>query len=186
MITRIKQDYHNWLCNLVCTTKHLSFNKLMDFLHNTPFVYYMPMDDNRASDGTDLRYRFGEALNIPQPIVAMELDDEQCSMLEMLVALAVRCETQIMFDETKGDRTSYWFWIMMANLGIDQMNDEQFNPSRVGQAMNRLIERNYYPDGKYGLFHVRNFDGDMRSMEIWYQMCAFLNSYVRTREENYG
>ena len=64
-IDDINNDYFEWLYNLVCDGLYAgrnSYRKLLMFLHNTEFTWTIPMDENRASDGIDLRYRFSVSL----------------------------------------------------------------------------------------------------------------------------
>lgn len=48
-------------------------------------------------------------------------------MLEMMIALAIRCEETIMDDPRYGNRTKQWFWNMMKSLGLSYMNDDCFD-----------------------------------------------------------
>lgn len=163
----LREDYFARLCALVKDEERddgCSFRKLLAYLHNTEFTYSIPKDQNRAEDGVDLRHRFGYESNDP------------CSVLEMMVALAIRCEETIMDDTKFGDRTSQWFWGMIANLGLNGMVDARFDRPYVRDAVSRFLNREYDRDGRGGLFRVRNCDRDMRKVEIWYQLCWYLDS----------
>ena len=53
--------YFEWMYQLVDGegySEGLSYRKLFKHLHETEFIFSVPMDANRADDGTDLRYRF--------------------------------------------------------------------------------------------------------------------------------
>jgi hypothetical protein len=93
----------------------------------------------------------------------------------MLVALALRCEENIMDDPDMGNRTGQWFWIMISNLGLGAMRDSRFNERRAEVVIDRLLSRDYEPDGEGGLFTVKGCKHDMRTVEIWHQMCWYLN-----------
>src|SRR5574344_1495256 len=100
-------DYFGWMCQLVCNEKHPrgpSYRKLLSHLHMTPFVYAIEMDGNRAEDGVGLRYRFGYEQHYDDRLISAYLDNRPCSVLEMMVALAVRCEDHIMGDSEMGNR----------------------------------------------------------------------------------
>ena len=45
----------------------------------------------------------------------------------------------------------------------------------VTQVFNKLLDRTYDWDGVGSLFPVRDSVNDMREIEIWYQMMAYLN-----------
>ena len=176
---RISNDYFEWIYNLVCGERFsdkLSYKKLLMHLHNTDFIYLIPKDGNRAQDGIDLRYRFAyEYTDIEDADSYLK---GPCSVLEMMVALAVRCEETIMDDPTKGDRTGQWFWNMIVSLGFGGMSDDRYDRFFVDKTLDRFLSRKYEPNGKGGLFTIRNPKRDMRRIEIWYQLCDYLNSIV--------
>ena len=96
----------------------------------------------------------------------------------MMVALAIRCEENIMDDPSYGNRTGQWFWGMIVNLGLGFMTDSRFDEKFVDDVIFRFLNREYEPDGKGGLFTVRNCKYDLRTVEIWYQMCWYLDTFV--------
>jgi hypothetical protein len=101
-----------------------------------------------------------------------------CSILEMMVALAIRCEEEIMYDPDIGDRTAQWFWCMIANLGLGGITDDVYDRAYVDDILIRLLYREYEPDGRGGLFRIRNCEYDLREVEIWCQMLWYLNTIV--------
>lgn len=135
----------------------------------------MMRDRNRAEDGVSLRYRFAAYYNIDE-MDAMNALDEPCSILEMMIALAIRCEENIMDDPHVGNRTSQWFWGMIVSLGLGSMTDIRFDRSAVDIIIGRFLEREYEPNGKGGLFTIRHCERDLRDVEIWYQLCWYLDS----------
>lgn len=172
-------QYFNWMYHLVINRySKLSYRKLFVRLHSTEFIYSIPMDDNRAEDGVELRYRFGREQQYSDTTIASLLDTGPCSILEMMIALSIRCEEHIMDDPDIGNRTGQWFWHMIINLGLDSMDDTKFDREYVDFVLKRLIERRYERDGKGGLFIVSNSRRDMRSVDIWYQMCWYLDEIV--------
>lgn len=174
-------EYFEWMYGLVFDNeycKRLSYRKLLYFLHDVDFMYTNPMDSNRESDGINLRYRFGEACGHEASIVAAYLDDRPCTVLEMMIALAIRCESQIMDDPIEGNRTGEWFWNMVVSLGLGSMSDGRFNALTVAHIIDNFLRRNYKRNGKGGLFTVEHCPQDMRTAEIWYQMCWYLDEYL--------
>lgn len=178
---KINDDYINWMYSIVADKKiqrRSSYLKLLKHLHTIDFSYSMTMDGNRAADGENLRYRFGDEAGLEPPIVTTFLDDKPCSVLEMMVALAIRCEEHIMGDHDIGDRTGLWFWGMIENLGLFSMTDTAFNKRRVDEIIDIFLNREYEPDGKGGLFTVKNHREDLRDIEIWYQLMWYLNEIM--------
>lgn len=174
----LNDEYFEWMCKLVRDTKltrRLSYRKLLKYLYDREFEYTIELDGNRAEDGTDLRYRFSYDYKRIGPTVIGYLDDGPCSILEMMVALAIRCEEHIMDDPEIGDRTGHWFWGMIENLGLKSMDDRNFNERYVEGVVDRFLNREYEDDGKGGLFTVKHCDLDLRTVDIWYQMCWYLN-----------
>lgn len=174
--TTIADDYFEWMYNLVCGDKFAkrnSYRKLLSYLHEIEFYYIIPRDVNRAQDGVDLRYRFAyDILDNPKE----ELGG-RCSVFEMMVGLAIRCES-FMDDTEYGDRTGQWFWGMINSLGLGHMIDSKFDKDEVDYVIDRFLRREYEPDGKGGLFTVRHCDDDLRDLEIWIQLCYYLDSIV--------
>ena len=173
---RINDEYFEWLCELIDSkrfSKRVSYRKLLMHLHNIEFTWDIPKDYNRADDGIKLRRRFALARNDPELSTYIP---GPCSVLEMMVALAIRCEETIMDDALMGNRTGQWFWGMVTNLGLSAMKDSQFDRDFVDDVIARLLNREYEPDGKGGLFTVRHCSHDMRTVEIWCQLSWYLGS----------
>lgn len=138
-------------------------------LYTTEFVWLVPNDDNRAGDGTELRYEFMD----DHQIVEVDPDwlNEPCSFLEMMIGLARRMAFQV--DGHQRD----WFWHLMGNLDLQRCSDAYFNDTLAGvvsETVDRVIWRNYYFNGHGGLFPLDHPDRDQRKVEIWFQMQAYL------------
>ena len=177
----VLNEYFDWMYQLVSDKQYIgdrSYRKLLSKLYNIPFTYTIDMDGNRAADGIDLRYRFGYERNYEDYIIASFLDDKPCSVLEMIVALALRCET-IMEDPDYGDRTGEWFWGMIESLGLESMDDTSFNRDYVDDVIDIFLSRDYGRDGRGGLFTIKHPKRDLRTVEIWYQMNWYLDSILK-------
>lgn len=178
MTKKLEKEYFEWMYQLVFGTDKSagnSYRKLLRLLYTKPFIYAIDMDGNRAEDGVDLRYRFGYEESYGGAVIASYLDNRDCSVLEMMVALAFRCEEQIMDNPEAGNRLGYWFQSMLCSLGLDSMRDDLFDEEYVETVINIFLERRYEPNGKGGLFHLRHKRKDLRTVEIWNQMCWFLD-----------
>lgn len=178
MTIEMMERYFNWLYELVCgkwEPRNLSFRKLLEFLFRARFYPSCEMDMSRAVDGTDLRYRFAKENDIFFSEIHNEMDTIPCSMLEMMVALALRCEEHIMEDAEAGNRIGQWFWNMVVSLGLAAMDDTRFDENRAAFVLERFNRRDYKPNGAGGLFTVSYPTEDMRTLDIWYQMMAYLN-----------
>ena len=171
-------EYFEWLFAAVNGDqrhRRSPYRKLITLLHQTDFSWTIPMDANRAADGKELRHRFSQDIGV---LSAYQCLDGPCSVLEMMVALSIRCENNIMSNPDVGDRTALWFWGMVKNLGLDKFTDAKFDRVYCINSLNRFLSREYDADGRYGLFPVPGCSYDLRTVEIWYQMCWFLNTIV--------
>lgn len=163
----MRDEYFEWLYYKMCNKDEpITFKKLFTALDNTIFRYSIAGDENRALDGIDLRRKFGKDLNYYGP----------CSVLEVMIALAIRCETTIMDNPAYGDRTRQWFWGMIKSLGLGSMSDMTFDEEYVEDTIERFLNREYEPNGKGGLFTIRHSKDDLRDVEIWYQLCWYLDT----------
>lgn len=132
-------------------------------------------------DGLDLRYEF---LSQHPPLRAdrdwLELD---CSMLEMLIALAIRADFETDTGAIAGG-VEGWFWKFMDNVRLSQYIDALINAKSLGvidRTLETINNRTYKPNGRGGLFPLRKPQKDQREVELWYQLSAYLleNNYVR-------
>lgn len=167
--------YFKWLCNIVCDNMclgNVSYEKLLRTLYDIEFTYLIPKDENRYKDGIDMRYRYYYRTK--------DISNEHgpCNVLEMMLALAIGCEEDIMDDPEMGDRTSQWFWEMVTNLGLGGMSDDMFDERYVRDVIQKFLDRKYERDGTGGLFRVRNCKKDLRKVEIWHQLCWYLDTIV--------
>lgn len=178
----IRDEYFEWLFDIVCEDRFsndISFRKLLTHLHRTEFQYSIANDQNRAEDGISLRYRFAllTGREAEAGYVCNSLDGP-CSILEMMIALAIRCEETITDDPRFGDRTGQWFWGMIVNLDLGRMTDDRYNAEYVDDVLYRFIKRKYDYDGKGGLFTIRHCDRDMTKTAIWFQLQRYLDGLV--------
>lgn len=148
-------------------------------LHSTPFNVYIVRDENRASDGRNLRGRFAFGTSYQDYSV---LDQKPCSMLEMMVALCERFDEDNVRTDESGNRMKLWFWEMLQNTGLDFFDDSMsywYSDEGVGtdEIMSEIIEkvnrREYSDDGSGGFFPLKEPKNDQRLVEIWLQMQAY-------------
>lgn len=170
-------EYFEWLCDFIYDRKHSKCRRLLNHLFDREFDYIITNDGDRAEDGISLRYRFGHERDIDQRMIASFLDDKPCTIFEMMVALAIRCEDGIMCNPDIGDRTSQWFWSMVHSLGLSVMSDRNFDVDEVDYVLDIFLNRDYQPNGQGGLFTVQRPKRDLRSVEIWYQMHWYLDEF---------
>lgn len=177
----LKDEYFEWMCALISSPGCPNINRycrLLNYLNSKEFIYILEMDGNRYADGIDLRYRFGHEMGYTSNNIALYLDDHKCTIFEMMVALSNRFEEETMSDPDYGDRTGLWFWTMVRSLGLDYMDDRNFNKTVADRIISGFINREYGRDGRGGLFTVPNCEHDLREVDIWYQMVYYLNTII--------
>lgn len=162
----IENSYFNWLCAKVLESNTRDYETLMEILFKTEFVWVVPADAHRLSDGLELRQNFLTEIQSR----SRKLNAIPCSILEVLISFANRAEFQT--EVSSRD----WFWQFLANLKLDHL-------TTVSEAEIPLIEdvlytftwRIYEPNGYGGLFPIEQTENDQREIEIWYQFCEYLN-----------
>lgn len=166
-------EYFDWLVGFVVRddTDRRAYGDLFLTMFHTDYIWIVDNDDNRFNDGLDLRKQFMEDHYVDR---TLWFEFTPCTMLEMIIGLAIRWEDDIMFDDFYGDRTPEWFWIMMKNSGLDRFDQGHFDEKKVVSILEKIKNRTYKPDGTGGLFVVHDTKTDLRDVELWYQMNWFI------------
>lgn len=168
----IDDRYLEWLYSKIAVVRNgnprRSWWSLARRLYMSPFTWFVPNDDNRVADGIELRYEFAEAYGEKLPREWRNLD---CSMLEMLIALARRA------SYNSHGSAAEWFWKMMENVELNHYTDDVYEISieeTIDEVVARINQRTYGPTGHGGLFPLRHAEHDQREIEIAYQLHAYL------------
>lgn len=174
----ISDLYFEWLLDKVCDDcQRDDYDELLHVLYSEEFTWSIERDENRASDGFGLREDFRDDYPRFSYSQINRALPRYCSILEMMIALAVRCEDTIMCNPEMGDRTGLWFWTMIDNLGLDEMTSRNFDEGIVLDKLGVFLDRKYRKDGSNGaLFCVPNSPNNFKTAEIWYQMNWYLDT----------
>ena len=170
----ILNDYFDWLYFLVVPNPSRNqFRKLLTMLHSMEFRYYVDYDENRASDGENLRWYYVDdggndaILKWKQP----------CTVLEMIISLAMHMDDIV--GDTEGELDiKHWFWVMIDNLHLGWMTDDQYEKAYVYGRVSMFLNRDYEPDGEGNIIYIPGCKEDLRDVEIWWQMCWYLDSIL--------
>ena len=163
MTNDILMEYKNWVMGIVMDKEHQFYYELLDKLFHTEFTWFVKGDENRAADGVHLRTIFCDLNKLEGDIF-----DEPCNVLEMMVALSVRCSEDILWDG-ENNWTPYLFWTMIDNLGLLDMVDGVFDEAYVNERIGIFLSRNYGENGDGSLFILSHFPKNFKRLEIWYQ-----------------
>ena len=153
----------------------------MTILFDRKYDCFVENDDNRLENGLYLRYTFEEETGYPISEYKEVGLNIPCSVLEMLVGLAMSIETDIMYDPDLGDRTAYWFWMMITNLGLEKATDEEiglnlrFGIAYIDHILDTWLDRTFEYNGTGSPFPLKYPLEDQRKVEIWYQAMAYLD-----------
>jgi hypothetical protein len=172
----ITDSYFHWLYDNVFKVydgkSPLSYAILCYTLHQTKFDDSCPNDDNRARDGLELRDEFISSLKEIEVEDYTELQSlGGCSIFEMLIALARRCDYIVEYGQAA------WFKIFLENLDLWKYNDADITPRssvKVSEIINKFNHRQYTRNGRGGVFPLRRAKKDQRALELWYQMSAYM------------
>jgi len=166
--------YFEWLYSQVGSVTNRNLAKtywtLLRLLHQKEFTWSnVVMDENRAHDGRDLRLEFLRSTGTELGKDDTHWMDYGCSMLELLIALSRK-----LAFEGEGE-ASAWFWELVGNLGLDECTDANPPDAKiVNLILDKVVERDYSPNGAGGLFPLENANEDQTHIELWYQANAYL------------
>jgi hypothetical protein len=178
--TNLRESYLNWLINIIMPDED-GYKKLITALFETDYCPYFEEDKNRYEDGMSLRYEFFITNEIDEHTAYVEFGNPPCTMLEMMIALAKR------MCDVIGETPTVWFKQMLSSLQILYMNDDNlFNKTTFDNVMYTFMTNSYEPNGQGGLFTLEHYMGDIRHIEIWYQMNAFVNEITNQADEYYN
>lgn len=168
-MSNINLEYFDWLCDkIIQNSEQKSNEKLLKFLFKREYIWVISMDENRAGDGIWLRRQFSLEKNYTEK----PLSGEPCNVLEMLVALSIRIEDDVMYDWEMGDRTGDWFWIMVRNMGL-------LRSVLWDKCIEKFMHRTYKNGGLGCPFYMKNMDEKefekFKNEEIWNQFLDYLS-----------
>ena len=175
----MNEAYFCWLIRLIGDDYiATNYQKLLNKLYTTEYVWELVYDKNRAADGLYLRKLFDTEMG-NTGIIQPKMSDipAPCSVLEMLIALARSAENNIMHDPDYGDRSPIWFWEMLENLGLDVYDDYNYFESEVDKIIDNFLHRRYGKNGVGGAFPVTKPAQNMRQKDLWWQMNAYLEEH---------
>ena len=168
----LEQRYYEWL-----VTQHIigweSYSILLRALYETPFRVLMLMDENRVGDGLGLRSRFSYYNGLNNDERALLRNCRPCSVLEIMISLALRFEEEYMTQYACDDPIGAWFWPMINSLGFANYDDCHFDRFGYSNIIENFLNRTYSPDGRGSMFYIPGTTTDMRQIEIWQQMMMF-------------
>lgn len=170
-----EEQYITWLYSKVGlgTREYGCFWRVIRRLFAIPFPVIVNRDINRVTDAEHLRMDFVHEYHID--VRRSDFTQRRVSVLEVLVAFALRIQSDIMWDPDDEDRAPLWFWSMIENVGVDlrKYQDGYFNAEcmvNLDEMIEKAIYRDYQKTGMGGFFPLKNPKKDQKKVELWYQM----------------
>lgn len=153
----MRERYFHWLLKFIGNgfCRKNSYFELLEYLFNTEFCWSIPMDENRAADGIELRRRFVMDCD-EDPEASYLYLSGPASVLEVLIALSIRME-YIARGSIDLSKSSQWFWGMIKSLSIFDCYDGCFDADKVTYFLDGWFdarsEISIFPDGEGELWH---------------------------------
>ena len=165
-MTRVDYNYYIWLTDQVHIPNGKTYMGLFERMHNMEFFWTVHHDDNRVQDAIDLRGEFLEETG------GGELALGGATCLEILVSLS----RKISFMASGNGHSRQWAWTLLKNLRLYKFSDPltQVKTERIDDILNKLVWRDYAPNGRGGFFPLQNPEADQTQVEIWHQMNAYV------------
>ena len=129
------------------------------------------MDENRANDGTMLRYYYEEETG-----TKLTDDRSRCSVLEMMVGFSERIDG--IMGEPGEDHRDWWFHEMLRNLDLEKEHDRAFDLAETTTTIKNFMRRNIQWNGTGGIFPLNNAHEDQRELSLWDQMSCYMNEHM--------
>ncbi|MGL4451398.1 MAG: hypothetical protein ACRCTZ_09430 [Sarcina sp.] len=134
------------------------------------YKYFVDFDRNRSKDGIAMRRYFADETGYEDILYW----NSSCSVLEMLVGLSVQMRdmTEDGSDDFSAGR---WFWEMMDNLELSHLTNNKYDEEYIHEVIHKFMYRKYEGNGrKHNIFVMEDIKDDLTQVELWYQMCWYL------------
>lgn len=177
-------EYSKWLTKQIgdSTYKNKSYSILFKILFNIYFTPILELDKNRTSDIVSLlREPYINTINRKQLFTDKDVNSflsETPRFLELIISLGMRIDSDFLREINGVDNSRIYFWMILKNLELLQYDDDSFkeeNVLKIIDILTKVNTRTYTFNGKGGLFPLEYTEIDQRNVQIWDQMCTFVN-----------
>lgn len=169
--------YFQWLIDPIPDSDRYSM--LLFTLLSKDYYYSpdIPIDGCRGNDGLDLRRHYIEHTGL-SGVHKLYFYERPCSVLEWLLAMARRCEDQVMFNAYEGDRTMLWFWSMIDNMGLSKYDDSVWTfqiRAMISAKLDDILARRFPEDGAGSPFPLKETNVNIQKCDWWKALNLWLN-----------
>ena len=172
--------YFDWLTEMIDFDDKVNlYEHLLEHLFNTDFVWLetIPLDENRAVDGLELRQNYCKLLDQGTANMLMNLlSNKRCSLLEMMIAFADRLTQLVTLERYE------FFWMFIDNLGLGWATEYDYDMDVVNDILHDFMYGTVHgrePKGKENppvLFPCREVYNNM-NYDLFMQANMYLKSY---------
>lgn len=171
--------YFEYLLSIIGENGRSNYFMLLDILYRTDFRWSIPNDDNRMSDGIELRYNYQASEDLGMDQIG-ELMLIPCSVIEVVIGLAIRMD-DIMRDPERS-HVDRWFWELIGNLGLLDFTDDAYEKGvwsleDVLKILDIFMDRTYDELGRGGLFPRKVCYKNQKVTELSSQMNGYLMEF---------
>lgn len=164
------EEYFFYLLRIVKAKKE-QYSELLKTLHMEDYIWEVPEDRRRAMDGLSLREDFlADFCGLIDEEELISFQNFPCSVLEMLVALAIRVDEEYLSD-LKEPHPEKIFWEMIDNLGLKKYENRAFLREKVKNVISHFLKKSrktVFPCQK-------KWPKGYEKWEIWAQMTHYLS-----------
>jgi hypothetical protein len=172
----LTMDYFNFLCKITGTTAPIN-EQFHWSLFAKDFTWTLPEDAARAAAGKKLRDAFIKRYLKADDDILSVLDGP-CSILEMLIGLAVEIEAFTISEKNhdyEGRYVKATFNELINNLRLNRLAKDEAGHILNDTLLNSWLERTYSRYGDGGLFPIKWKNcPDQRIRPIWDQALSYL------------
>ena len=198
-VIKVKDSYFNYLLSLISSDEidaRQDYYNLCTLLFDTEYTVLNPMDNNRANDASTLRERWLDNIRVKDERLKQEYANDvvvtPISVLEVLIALCVKVEDQILANPDVDYIAAKLFWELMDNLvkygtfgtaykkASDILTDEKwctFTEDAMKASIKKVVTRTYHEDGRGGLFPIDKCKTNQRKMHLWANCMYYISTY---------
>lgn len=136
-------------------------------------------EENTISRALSLRTDYAWEHNLELPDQLNEYIP-QCTFFELIYSVAVTIELDFLSNPDYGDRTQFWFNVILKNLGLNDTSTDNIPEiqEKVNKASETVNNRTYDAQGRGGMLTLPKYKKDLRRECIWNQICAFATQFI--------
>ena len=158
----MSDGYFAWLTSRI-SPYATGYILLANVLHHIEYYSLMMLDENRAKDAIRMREEYISEFG-------GSADDSPPSVLEVMVAMAIRINDEIMYDNREPNRTGVWFKDMLDNLGLSAFDDISWTIDSDNYAraiVTRWLDRRYARNGRGSPWPLRRTVENLKNVQFW-------------------